>query len=230
MKIICFLSSFIPAERLLKELKPRPGGIDDEALRHRILGNFLLLATKQKSNIEVALEDFTTLASQETFKEHIGPILGVASAHTLLKQTQRARNQLKRVAKSVWTFEDAEYLERCWLLLADIYVQSAKYDLAMDLLRRVLQHNKTCTKAYEFCGYVAEKEQHYKEAASHYDSAWKYGGKGAPAVGYKLAFCHMKCKKYADAIDVCNQVLKTYPDYPKIKKDIYDKSLNNLRT
>jgi hypothetical protein len=27
------------------------------------------------------------------------------------------------VAKHSWNFEDAEYLERCWLLLADIYIQ-----------------------------------------------------------------------------------------------------------
>lgn len=227
--ILC-ITYFIPAERLLKELKPRPGGIDDEALRHRLLGNFLLLATKQKSTVEEALEDFTNLASQDTFKDHIGPILGVASAYVILKQQQRARNQLKRVAKSLWTFEDAEYLERCWLLLADLYIQNTKYDLAMDSLRRVLTHNKTCTKAYEFCAYIAEKEQHYKEAANHYDNAWKYSGKANPAIGYKLGYCYMKSKRYADAIEICNQVLKIHPDYPKIRKDILDKSLNHLRT
>lgn len=214
----------------MKELKPRPGGIDDEALRHRLLGNFLLLATKQKTNIERALEDFTSIASQDAFKEHIGPILGVASSYILLKQSQRARNQLKRVSKSMWTFEDAEYLERCWLLLADLYIQSTKYDFAMDLLRRVLQHNKTCTRAYEYLGFIAEKEQRYKEATQYYESAWKYGGKTNPSIGYKLAYNFMKCKRFADAIDVSNQVLKIHPDYPKIKKDIYDKSLNNLRT
>ena len=50
-------------------------------------------------------------------------------------QTPRARNQLKRVAKNTWNFEDAEYLERCWLLLADIYIQSGKYDLAQDVIQ-----------------------------------------------------------------------------------------------
>lgn len=50
-------------------------------------------------------------------------------------QTPRARNQLKRVAKSVWNFEDAEYLERCWLLLADIYVQTSKFDVAIFQLK-----------------------------------------------------------------------------------------------
>ena len=53
----------------------------------------------------------------------MGAILGMATAHQLLKQTPRARNQLKRVAKHSWNFEDAEHLERCWLLLADIYIQ-----------------------------------------------------------------------------------------------------------
>ena len=50
-------------------------------------------------------------------------------------QTPRARNQLKRLSKAVWNFEDAEYLERSWLLLADIYVQTGKYDMATDLLK-----------------------------------------------------------------------------------------------
>lgn len=56
-------------------------------------------------------------------RENVGAILGIATAQQLLKQTPRARNQLKRVAKHSWNFEDAEYLERCWLLLADIYIQ-----------------------------------------------------------------------------------------------------------
>ena len=47
------------------------------------------------------------------------------------------RNQLKRVAKHSWNFEDADHLERCWLLLADIYIQGGKYDMATELLRKV---------------------------------------------------------------------------------------------
>ena len=86
-------------------------------MTHRLLGNFFLLATKQKFNVERALQDCTTLASQETLRDHVGPALGMATAHILLKQQPRARNYLKRVSKNTWTFEDAEYLERCWLLL-----------------------------------------------------------------------------------------------------------------
>ncbi|KAB0800201.1 hypothetical protein PPYR_05941 [Photinus pyralis] len=219
------------AERLLKELKQRNTGLDEENLKHRLLGNFLLLATKEKANVEKALEDFTSLASNDIlYREEIGPILGMATAHTMLKQAQRAKNQLKRVVKSVWNFEDAEYLERCWLLLADFYIQASKFDSAKDLLQRTLQHNKACTKAYEFLGFIAEKEQSYKDACNYYDNAWKYSGRANPSIGYKLAFNFMKSKRYAEAIDTSQQVLKIHPDYPRIRKDILDKSLTHLRT
>lgn len=136
------------AERLLKELKPKTNVMDNEALNHRLLENFALLATKQKVNIEKALQDLTTIGSQEEFKDNVGTIYGIASAHIMMKQGQRAKNQLKRV-KNVWNFEDAEYLEKCWLSLANIYIQASKYDIASDLLQKTLKYNKSCFKAYE---------------------------------------------------------------------------------
>jgi tetratricopeptide repeat protein 21B len=109
-------------------------------------------------------------------------------------------------------------------------VQSSKYELASELLKRVLQHNGTCVRAYELSGYVAEKEQNYREAASRYAQAWKYGSKFKLSVGYKLAYCYMKSKQYAYAIEICYEVLKINPDYPRIKKDILEKSMHNIRT
>lgn len=44
-------------------------------------------------------------------------------AYLLLKQTPKARNQLKRIAKMPYTTEDADDYETSWLLLADIYIQ-----------------------------------------------------------------------------------------------------------
>ncbi|KAF7995437.1 hypothetical protein HCN44_006544 [Aphidius gifuensis] len=216
------------AQRLLQELNPK--GNPHEMLTHRLLGNFFLLTTKIKTNIERALADCTILASQDTLKDHVGPALGLATAHILLKQVPRARTHLKRVAKNLWTFEDAEYLERCWLMLANIYVQSNKYDIANELLKKILQHNATCIRAHELAGYISEKEQNYRDAAICYSQAWKFGGKLKLQIGYKLAYCFFKCKKYADAIQACNEVLLQSPDYPKIRKDILEKSINNIRT
>lgn len=60
----------------------------------------------------------------------------------LLKQVPKARTQLKRLAKAPWVLAEAEDLEKSWLLLADIYCQGGKFDLASELLRRCVQYNK----------------------------------------------------------------------------------------
>ena len=74
-----------------------------------------------------------------------------------------------------------------------------------------------------------EKEASYKDAADHYESAWKLERETNPAMGFKLAFNHLKAKKYVEAIEVCHKVLNVYPEYPKIKKEILGKARSLLR-
>lgn len=91
----------------------------------------------------------------------ISATLGLAMAFVYQKQAQRARNVLKRVSKATWQFEDAEYLERSWLLLAELYFQSGKTDISVELVKKVLVFNKSCIKGLELLSAVAEKEQKY---------------------------------------------------------------------
>ncbi|BFZ22635.1 hypothetical protein BsWGS_25674 [Bradybaena similaris] len=228
------------AEKLLKEVKPKPGD-----LRPQILMNMSLIATKQKANVEKAVTSFVEICSSEVAasgppqnvaeagsrkqREHVGALYGMATGYMVLKQVPRARNTLKRLAKINWTIQDAEDLEKSWLLLADIYIQSGKYDMAQELLKKCLQYNKSCCKAYEYNGFINEKEQSYKDASNSYKSAWKYGNKNNPIIGYKLAFNYMKAKNFVDAIDICHHVLNTHPNYPKIRKDILEKARASLR-
>ncbi|XP_053120307.1 tetratricopeptide repeat protein 21B isoform X2 [Hemicordylus capensis] len=213
------------AEKLLKELKPQTG---QGHVQLRIMENYCLMATKQKSNVERALNAFTEVVVAE--KDHVPALLGMATAYMILKQTPRARNQLKRISKMNWNPIDAEEFEKSWLLLADIYIQSAKYDMAGELLKRCLRHNRSCCKAYEYMGYIMEKEQAYKDAAANYEMAWKYGNQTNPTIGFKLAFNYLKAKRYIDAITVCHKVLEAHPNYPKIRKEILDKARTSLRT
>ena len=36
----------------------------------------------------------------------------------------------------------------------------------------------------------------------------------------------MKAKRFTDAIDVCHEILEKYPNYPKIRKEILEKSFS----
>ncbi|XP_057279730.1 tetratricopeptide repeat protein 21B isoform X2 [Pezoporus wallicus] len=213
------------AENLLKELKPQTV---QGRIQLRIMENYCLMATKEKSNVERALNTFTEIVVAE--KDHVPALLGMATAYMILKQTPRARNQLKRISKMSWNPIDAEEFEKSWLLLADIYIQSAKYNIAGELLKLCLRHNRSCCKAYEYMGYIMEKERAYKDAAMNYEMAWKYGNQMNPTIGYKLAFNYLKGKRYVDAIDICHKVLGVHPNYPKIRKEILDKACASLRT
>lgn len=111
------------------------------------------MATGQKSQIERALQTFTTLANDDVMhfycsmlttmkRDNVGIILGLARAYVLLKNSPKARHQLKRVASFPWESDQAEDFESAWLLLADIHISSNKFDLAQEQLKKVLQHNK----------------------------------------------------------------------------------------
>ncbi|XP_034340008.1 tetratricopeptide repeat protein 21A isoform X1 [Arvicanthis niloticus] len=212
------------AEKLLREFYPHS---ESGQTQLRLLQSMCLLATREKANIEVALGAFIEMAQAE--KDSIPALLAMAQAYILLKQVPKARTQLKRLAKVPWILDDAEDLEKSWLLLADIYCQGGKFDLASELLRRCLQYNKSCCRAYEYMGFIMEKEQSYKDAATNYELAWKYSHQANPAIGFKLAFNYLKDKKFVDAIEVCHSVLTEHPNYPKIREEILEKAQGSLR-
>uniref|UniRef100_A0A8C5WE05 Tetratricopeptide repeat domain 21A n=1 Tax=Leptobrachium leishanense TaxID=445787 RepID=A0A8C5WE05_9ANUR len=212
------------AEKLLKEFHPRSPQAQNQM---SMLKSYCLMATKDKSNVEAALATFTEMATAE--KESAASLLAVAQAYMILKQTPRARNHLKRLAKFNWSLEEADDLEKSWLLLADIYIKSGKYDIATELLKRCLVYNKSCSKAYEYLGFIMEKEQSYKDAAENYKEAWTYSSQSSPSIGFRLAFNYLKNKKYTDAIDICHKVLKDHPTYPKIRREILEKAQASLK-
>ncbi|XP_021562079.1 tetratricopeptide repeat protein 21A [Carlito syrichta] len=156
-------------------------------------------------------------------------LLALAQAYMILKQTPKARTQLKRLAKVPWALAEADDLEKSWLLLADIYCQGGKFDLAWELLQRCVLYNKSCCKAYEYMGFIMEKEQSYRDAATNYELAWKCSHQANPAIGFKLAFNYLKDKKFVEAIEICHNVLQEYPNYPKIREEVLKKAQKSLK-
>ncbi|KAB0390540.1 hypothetical protein E2I00_017559 [Balaenoptera physalus] len=204
------------AEKLLREFYPHSAWGQTQL---RLLQSLCLLATREKANMEAALGTFIEMAQAE--KDSIPALLAVAQAYSLLKQVPKARTQLKRLAKAPWTLAEAEDLEKSWLLLADIYCQGGKGSDRLSL--------QSCCKAYEYMGFIMEREQSYKDAATNYELAWKYSHHANPASGFKLAFNYLKDKRFVEAIEVCHDVLKERPNYPRIREEILEKAQGSLR-
>lgn len=216
------------AKELLKELASITSQSNSRPMKHAVLEAYAQMASKKKEEVEAALERLIQIVNAD--RNYVPALLGVAHANMIRKEVPKARNQLKRISKMQYEPEAAEEFERSWLLLADIYIQAGKFDLAQELLKRCLNHNKSCAKAWEFLGFIMEKEQSYRDAADNYECAWKMENESNPGIGYRLAFNYLKAKRHVEAIDVCHKVLALHPDYPKIRKEVLERARASLRT
>ncbi|KRX25516.1 Tetratricopeptide repeat protein 21B [Trichinella nelsoni] len=139
------------ATRLLKELRFNR---NDEC-RYRLLENFILLASKSKADVEKALTNFLRLATaSENKATNIGSIFGIAQAHKLLKQHGKAKIYLKETLSVPWNLDDAKYLEQCWLLLANTYMNQGKMDAARYKLAYIYLKAKRYVDAVDTCHVV----------------------------------------------------------------------------
>ncbi|TMW56987.1 hypothetical protein Poli38472_002912 [Pythium oligandrum] len=212
------------ANTLLDELPVK----SDKNVQIKVLEAYAVLAVKTKSMLDKAIQLFMEILETHD-RDYVPSLLGLATAYMLTKQQPKARNQLKRIAKMQYNQQLAEDFERSYLLLADLYVERSKYDLAQELCKKALMHIKSSGKAWELLGLIMEKEQSYIDAAECYQEAWSCEGEASASIGFKLAFNYLKAKKFVQTVDVCHKVLDQYPDYPKIRKEILEKAYAGFR-
>ncbi|CAB1328463.1 unnamed protein product [Coregonus sp. 'balchen'] len=68
-----------------EDSREAPEGVKAPHVQLRILENYCFLATKQKANIEKALNVFTEIANNE---DHVPALLVMATAYMILKQLE----------------------------------------------------------------------------------------------------------------------------------------------
>ncbi|CAI2736916.1 unnamed protein product [Dicrocoelium dendriticum] len=86
-------------ETVSKLLKSLP--VVKKEKRHQYLCILAPLLTGSKAKIETSLESFAQMAHDEPDSSAV--VYGAAACYIALRQTQKARNQLKRLAKVPWT-------------------------------------------------------------------------------------------------------------------------------
>jgi len=223
------------AERLLGELRNYFSA--EHPVRYRILEAYVAMekyqvgSAKESSNQKQLLEqaEHSLIEIVEEDRDNVPAMLGLCTLFMIERAENKARNMLKRIAKMPYNHDLAEEFERSYLHLAEIYIERSKYDLASDLCHKALDCNKSCGKAWEFLGIISEKELSYKDAADSYEKAWKCLNESSPPVGFRLAFNYMKARRFVEAIEICSKVVRRFPDYPKIKEEILDKCMKELK-
>ena len=208
------------AETLLQELKMK-----SVSMRTAMLQAMINIARQTPQSVESAIESMTEILQNN--RNYVPAIIAYSVAKLVQKKFADARSQLKTLSKMQYVSEYADYFEKGWLLLAEFYIENNKLDLAIELLGKCLKHNQSCSKAEELLGHIKEKQQNPAEASKFYEAAWRKMQTGS--IGYRLAFNYLSAGKMVQAIDICHQVLKTYPDYPQIKETILKKARESIR-
>ena len=92
------------------------------------------------------------------------------------------------------------------------------------MLRKCLKYNKSNIKAEELMGLIKEKEKNFAFAAQHYQKAFSMSNNKNGGVGFRLAFNYLKANRLVDAINIGKEILKVYPNFPKVQGEIIDKA------
>ncbi|BBN03618.1 hypothetical protein MPTK1_2g24910 [Marchantia polymorpha subsp. ruderalis] len=95
--------------------------LDGQSINQLVLECYGTMATRQKADIEFALGRLTESVPKE--EQKVSVLLAMATGLTLLKQTAKAKNQLRIIDRMVYKWEDGEAFERAWLMLANILMQ-----------------------------------------------------------------------------------------------------------
>ncbi|GBF90474.1 hypothetical protein Rsub_03470 [Raphidocelis subcapitata] len=193
------------AASLLQQL--RPG--DVEPGRHAALTAYARMAGRRRADVEAAVVGLLEAAAGDP--DCVPVLLALAHGFVLLKQPQKARAQLRRISKLPYRPSAADDFCRAWLALAEAEAAEGRADAARELCRRALGRDKSCGRAWELLGAIAEREGAHGDAAEAYEAAWRLTGRLVEAVG------------------VAQAVLKADPAYPLIRRDVLERARAGLR-
>lgn len=148
-------------------------------------------------------------------------LVGLARVYYQNGNRSKFHNTLKKVAKLDYDSEHWKEFEWGYLLLATTYFDRKKLDLALDLCKRCLYHNKSCLYAWEVMGLVMEEKQNYLESIQCFLRAKNLGVhqvqvRSTVKIDSLLAKLYLKTSQYSKSIDVCTRALQHFPDSPQI--------------
>jgi tetratricopeptide repeat protein 21B len=133
------------------------------------------------------------------------------------------------VQKLPYNATESDAYEHAALLLAKINLSSDKFEQAEGCASACLARNASAAGVHELLAAVSEKRGNTVAAVELYEKAWRLSCGSDPALGYRLAWNLLKCVRCSRAIDVSFEVLRRFPDYPKIEADVLKPALSRLR-
>lgn len=169
--------------------------------------------------------------------DHIPAILCYAYTQLVRNDIKQAKLRLKSIVQLKHNLTYLHEIECATLLLAELYIDTTKYDTAIQLCESVIKYNKSNISTYELLGGIYEKQVQYESAVQSYSVCWNNNNHSltphntqSSNIGYKLAYNLFKCKRYIETCVICQQLIVIQPDITaKLKKEIWNKARAEIR-
>ena len=142
---------------------------------------------------------------------------------------KKASNSLKKIVQDKYHLGYSEEYEKSYLMLAELFCEKGKFDIAQDFCKRCLMLNRSCSKGWEIMGAIMERNKQLASASDCYKKSYELGHKSSPLFGFKLALSYFKTNRLAEAIEVCSEVLEIFPNYEVIREEVLEKCFLSLR-
>lgn len=100
--------------------------MEGKSVKQAVLECYALMASRHKSDVENALVRLQEIVGQDSTlreKERVCSMLAIATGLTLLRQTAKAKNQLRAIDRMPYKWDDGDDFERAWLMLGNIHMQ-----------------------------------------------------------------------------------------------------------
>ena len=207
---------------LLKELKEmNPDSKESKTLR----GYFEILKAIDTKDYTKAIKQFNAILKID--EDHVPALLGLAITHNFESSSKsKFRNTLKKAAKFCYEPEYGKEFERSWILLALSYMDRKKFDLSIDLCKRCIYYNPSCTKAWEIMGTALDSQGKHVDAIECYEHC---NAKQSPQSCILVAMHRMQQGRFMDALTTACEVLKYHPELTHLRDAIFNECLSTLR-
>lgn len=194
---------------------------EEEQSQERILYFVVYEYLKDPLKIDFCISKFEDLKKNIFYKPFLSLInYYLAIWFTRLKKKGNLKEILMEIKHSKYfpinNFD--EYFFKSLLLCSDILLNKDKIKPSKVLIDKSLKVNENCLLAYEYL-YVL-KEKNKEDILSVLEKAYEMTNFQDPNLGYKLSKELFREEKYIESFKICKNVLKIYPKFGKIEKDV----------
>ncbi len=156
-------------------------------------------------------------------------MFGLSLSYFKSKNPQKARSLLKRIAKIEHDWNHWSDFEKTYILLAEHYSLAEKFDLSMDLCKRVLLLNRRNYKAWEVLAKKNEVEDNHTDAMCCYEKCWNLLERKKCSIGFKLTAHYLKQHRITDALKIYDKIKSICSDKYGPRNNTMNQCIETLR-